>query len=220
MLDVWTGEKITDSANTGNIEGLGKLVGGIVGAVLSGNIEDCSNSGKVLGKTAYVGGIIGIDVSEGKIENCYNINNVSGNGNYVGGITGECIGAEIKSSHNTGYIYSETGLVGGIAGALYKHENGKESKVESCYNTGKIEAKGGANENLNSIAGGIVGETVGNITRCWNSGNVVTEYSAVGGITGASDGEITQCYNKGTLETKNPDVAGWRSSRWNCWTCS
>lgn len=80
--------------------------------------------------------------------------------------------------------------------------------IENCYNTGRIEAKGfSLSANSYSYAGGIAGGNHGNISRCWNSGEV-KGISTIGGITGLSDIYIGNCYNKGNIISVGQDAGG------------
>ena len=79
--------------NTGQVNGRGNYVGGVVGWNDSGaNVENCYNTGSVTGVTGaagssdYVGGVVGLN--SGNVENCYNTGTVTGTDDYVGGVVG------------------------------------------------------------------------------------------------------------------------------------
>ena len=58
--------------------------------------------------------------------------------------------------------------------------------------------KGGSITGKNSV-GGVVGQSFGTITNCYNTGTVSGEYR-VGGVTGdVQNGEVTNCYNTGAV---------------------
>lgn len=201
--------------NLGTVYGK-ERVGGIVGDCannfdnipVGGIITNCYNAGSVNGKTA-VGGITGRAAS---VSNCYNTGSVTGNGEYVGGIAGS-IGAfdgngekdhpkqfSISDSYNSGTVTNLAestewkNYTGGIAGyAVYK------SKINKCYNTGKVESAACA-------AGGILayGNDDVTITNCYNKG-YVKAYNFAAGILAICNKTHTMkcCFN---WSKDNPEV--------------
>ena len=102
--------KAENSGNTGNVEGKGEYVGGVVG---QGRVSLSYNRGDVTGDT-YVGGVSG-NLKE--MDNCYNAGNVSGN-DYVGGIFGAATTTDctLSNSYNAGAVSATGTAVGGIGG--------------------------------------------------------------------------------------------------------
>ena len=125
---------------------------------------------------SYVGGFFGrtVDVvSSLTLENLINEATIVGKGSYVGGI-GASVAPGVKASNliNSGAIYAK-GYVGGIFAIAFD--------VEKLGNSGFVKADG-------DYAGGIVGELKGELSKCYNSGNV-SGVSFVGGIAGSINGE-------------------------------
>ncbi len=121
-----------------------------------------------------------------------------------GGIAGSCSG-EIKNCSVSGSITgtkTQTNYgVGGIAGIMYSGD------ISFCTNTAKISSY--------VKAGGIVGDTEGNISYCSNHGAITgLGTTVIGGIAGETHGRIRDCYNTADLFQTNPDedsggIAGW-----------
>ena len=138
-------------------------------------LKNLKLKGRVSGYS-YVGGFFGrtVDVvSSLTLENLINEATVIGKGSYVGGI-GASIAPGVKASNliNSGAIYAK-GYVGGIFAIAFD--------VEKLGNSGFVKADG-------DYAGGIVGELKGELSKCYNSGNV-SGVSFVGGIAGSINGE-------------------------------
>lgn len=209
--------EVAKCINKTNVISQNAYAGGIAG-LCNGTIIECSNEGYIKAEkndngNSVVAGIVGQmngnNSPDIKIENCHNTGNVYGTGDHVAGIIASLIGGRITNSYNIGNITSETGIVGGIIGDVKIPVQGELSNIENCYNTGIIEAKGIAisNSNGESYSGGIAGGNHGNISKCWNSGEV-KGFSSVGGITGTSEFYIGNCYNKGTITSVGPNANG------------
>ena len=105
--------------------------------------------------------------------------------------------------YNAGTIKNigvESGLVKGkneTAGLVGHNENGK---IEMCYNKAQVEGEG------KNIGGVCAGSMYGEITQCYNTGNItgyITENfgrtcGICGGIYGTS---VSSCYNTGNITT-------------------
>ena len=216
IVGVGVQAKINLCINKGDIESVGSYVGGIAGNALA-EITNSHNEGivKVTGQNSYknscVGGIAGqLDAngySNAKIENCYNTNMVYGKGDHAAGIASFSNG-KIIDCYNTGYVSSETGIVGGIVGDDGATSDGTLPIISNCYNTGKIEAKTYAISTTYIIedgyVGGIAGGNHGDLTKCWNSGDVIGQ-AVVGGIAGISYATITESYNIGAVKATGKD---------------
>ncbi len=95
-----------------------------------------------------------------------------------------------------------TCAVGGIVGEIAYGD----SKITNCYNEADITVS--AKNEL--YAGGIVGQTIADVSVCANEGNITidsflsdkefVDYLAIGGICGVATSTISNCYNKGNFE--------------------
>ncbi|MBQ7306938.1 MAG: hypothetical protein IJW82_00230, partial [Clostridia bacterium] len=205
--------------NTSNDLG---YIGGICGRLEKGELDSVTTTGKIdlqsLNQMA-VGGICGEISSESKVNSAknnqeilvYMLNN-SPNA-YLGGIVGINNG-EIDSCLNTatisGYGRTDTGVdiantyVGGLVGI-------NTSEVKNSYNTGLVQS--------DRFVGGLVCKNEGNISYCFNQGQIstysqlqntftgitaVNAYQYFGGLTAVNEGEISYCYNVGEINVKAP----------------
>lgn len=205
----------TSSTFKGNIDGNGCTIKGLkvdlsiaragfIGALSGGSVKNLTidSTSTIKSSTSDAAGIVGY-MTGGIVENCLNYAMVSGgkqNGGVVANVNND--NAIIRNCKNYGAV-SGTALIGGIVGYL---QNGT---IQTCSNSGKVTATGGA-VTLNSLTGaylgGIVGYANGNISNCYNEGEVTTGTSwgssnIVGGIAGyvASGKTVEYCYNKGTV---------------------
>ena len=111
---------VINCRNYGNINAR-KQAAGIVGSVLSGNVEKCVNEGSVSSQTGMAGGIVAY-LYRGTVSSCLNLGQVSGSSD-AGGIIGYNNGVE---SHFNNY-YSGECTVGGI------NNNDVAGKAEKAY---------------------------------------------------------------------------------------
>ena len=179
-------------------------VGGVAGQV-KGVIKNCTNiGGRVVGKkdangNTQTGGVVGTLVA-GRAQDCYNTGNVTGEGNYVGGVIGGVNpSSTVQDCYNTGDVTGEGNCVGGVAGVA-----GTSSTVQDCYNTGNVTVEG-------DWAGGVVGIAANIVTKCYNTGTIVSKgINGTGGIVGDCVTKIQQdislCFNAGTVQA--PENAG------------
>ena len=200
----------TSSTFKGNLDGNGCTIKGLkvdlsiaragfIGALSGGSVKNLTidSTSTIKSSTSDAAGIVGY-MTGGIVENCLNYATVSGgkqNGGVVANVNND--NAIIRNCKNYGAV-SGTALIGGIVGYL---QNGT---IQTCSNSGKVTATGGA-VTLNSLTGaylgGIVGYANGNISNCYNEGEVTTGTSwgssnIVGGIAGyvASGKKIEYCY--------------------------
>ena len=153
----------------------------------------------VSGSANYMGlfGYIGVN---GRVENLNVSGTVSG-GQYVGGIAGYINGGTVTSCSFTGSV-SGTSNIGGIAGY-------SSGSVTNSSNTG------GTVEGSSSNVGGVVGDNIGTVARCYNA-NAVYGSNNVGGVVGqlsglssSSPASVTNCYNTGNVSgTSSGATAG------------
>ena len=116
--------------NTGDVEGNGANVGGVIGRM--GSISDggkYGNTGNVTNTGKYTGGVIGSwDNNKTSLENAFNTGNVAVTGEDaadVGGIAGRFTGVNIKNCYHT----TEYPLIGN--GEAEKDEI--TGKISNCY---------------------------------------------------------------------------------------
>jgi len=170
------------------------LAGGVTG-FNQGEILNCSVSGSVNG-TSYAGGIAAYN--SGVIMSCYNAAEVVA-AEYGGGIAAYSTG-EIDNCGNTGSVTVTTGAYphgGGIVG------QNLEGTIRDSYNSGSIISE--------RYTGGIAGMHDGIISRCYNTGSVLTDGSnpMSGGIAGYSDGFVEKCYNTGAISAYTDSSNGY-----------
>ena len=165
--------------------------------------------------TAMAGGICGVNYNN--IESCFVTGNFIGNAFgtakiYIGGISGSNNNATISSNYSNAKINiagNSMILSGGISS-----NNFGTSHIEKCYSSSEIMSVGNQDEAIQRI-GGIVGSNTGNISYCYNIGNLSTQgigKSHLGGIIGYSEGNINNSYNNGSItsnvETLQNDYLG------------
>ena len=216
---------ITNSYNTGNIQGVSQ-VGGIIGQTWSSpnTISGCYNTGDITGidATSGVGGIIGhIGTSPTTVENCYNKGKIEGKN--IGGITGYDFGGKYKNCINYGKIISASGYyAGGISGY-----GGKG--YEDCYNYGNISMIN-SGTSCSGYIGGIAAypqfdyENV-NLKNLYNKGNIFgTNIYTEGGVFGYlfnsnsyvntlentyNSGKVTNIVNNSSTGSHTAGIAGY-----------
>ena len=172
---------VSNSYNTGTVNGYGNSTGGINGAY--GIVNNSYNVGTVNG-TSRVGGING---QAGTVNNSYNTGTVNAT-TQIGGISGY-IGT-VNDSYNTGTI-NGTDRTGGISG-----HNGN---VNNSYNAGTINGTG-------NYTGGISGYS-GTINSSYNTGTINGTGLKTGGIIGYI-GTVNNSYNTGTINGSNNETGG------------
>ena len=151
--------------------------GNIIGYSGGSTVKNCSNSSKIAGGTA---GIIGYNA--GTVQNCFN----SGTADFT---TKTYDVWRNENASNPFFEVQSRKNYGGIA--FYS-----SSLIEDCYNLGDF---------LNvRMVGGIVFDMLGgNVTRCYNKGNLKALEFAHGIVNKAYSGnsvDISNCYNSGNIE--------------------
>ena len=135
LSHTWASVGVAVGVNTGLIENVRNYaditavscwVGGITGMNdKPGIIRNCYNAGNVVSGYNSAGGIAGRN--NGGIDNCANAGNVeikllhpkwTNNKNVCGGISTNMTGGYIRNCLNTGYVYAEGSVAGGIIGSL------------------------------------------------------------------------------------------------------
>lgn len=192
----------------------GNNIGGLIG-ITSSPVSNCSSSGTVTTSGDYSGGLIGkasaavsdsfstadvtyigtilignfmgglVGAAQSTVNNCNASGAVNGT-NVVGGLVGDSY-ALISNSHATGHVTANV-YVGGLVGA--------SDKVENCYATGTVHAD-------QSAVGGLVGQSYGNVTKCYATG-AVSGAKSVGGLIGTANMDVSQSYSSSKVTGKIP----------------
>lgn len=171
---------------TGNVNGTGNNVGGLVGYNY-GTISASSATGNVKGVN-YVGGLLGSSVAPYNpdqtpiisVTNSFATGSVNGVG-YVGGLAGSMEGSPIVSSYATGNVAGTASYVGGLVGFVgYGGASASANPISNSYATGNVSGV--------SDVGGLIGhlDFIGydaTIINTYATGNVVGS-SNVGGLVG------------------------------------
>ena len=209
--------EITDCHNEANMSTGGSVVAGIANrSYTQGSnlvISGCTNKGNITGKD-HVAGIISYAYVGVQIENCVNYGTISNNGgSNCGGITAEMSAnstfvSRMRNCINYGDIKAHWAYSGGVAGLV-----GTGSEAYDCYNLGNVTMTaplGGQHTQFAQILaiGGFAGCVRGHVERCWNGGNVSSDYAGCGGFAGIVQGEtqdvirVERCFNLGDVVSK------------------
>ena len=183
---------------TTNYVGLfGFLDGGIVEniEIQSVSITNTSDdTGAAVGRIENNGKVSKVKVLSGSI---------TGN-KRTGGVVGTIKAyGTIENCTNAASVTSNTYNAGGIVGAAYYTESGKEMYITSCTNTGAVTSNG-------NCAGGIVGLSAANVTGCTNRAKITGSVTSIGGIVGEQKtyGSVTKNTNTGSVENTDNDNYG------------
>ena len=161
------GNRVDDShinSFSGHFDGGGHIVSGLYinsndplqgffGQVTTAEIKNLGITNSYISGSYRVGAICGWAVTA-RIEECFSTATVvgtaqAGHTGQVGGIAGYVaysgsVGSTITNCYNTGYVRTESGFCGGIAGELV------HSEASNCYNAGVV---GGKLSEIGAIAG-------------------------------------------------------------------
>ena len=231
LAEVYTNDGVLENnSNAGNVEIrvldllYDKYVGGVFGRYIHKKGSDLVNKGKVsaqvlIASTVKVGGVIGSAdytdsvslasiVNEGAVEVNIDTSEV---GAYVGGVLGysDSKYVEIRDALNKGSVTverksSSLTIVGGVAGLL-SHKN---ARVETSFNYGDVDVRGGNNLKVGGIAGYYASsDTIAVMQKCGNEGNLHAVKTAkktsemnVGGLIGEGWSlHISDSYNSGNV---------------------
>ena len=191
---------MTNCYNTGDIIVWGTNAGGLIGETYTVDMTDCYNTGNVTMKPGMTG-------------NCR-----------MGGLAGEMKG-NIINCYNTGEIYSERPVAGGLIGSAYSRSTTSACAevlyIENCYNTGNVTGKGINVAGLVAYVGYLRGLVIkdshnhGNLT---NNSIATTTDNQVGGLIGEVDSNATsayvryvqmdRCSNTGSITAGRTNVGG------------
>ena len=209
---------VTNSYNTGDVLGY-TGVGGVVGMMYNGAVSGSYNLGTVnttrkvdrSGGTNIdplnMGGIVGDTTEETNasaiIYDVYNKGQIGDEefnyyARHVGGIVGRLSG-DVEKAYNTGDIYNNDTVVGGIAGWWYS------GTINNAFNTGNITAITATELQVGGLVGA-AGANANNLTNAYNLGTIRGYQQAdsqdiyLGGIVGkAANLSIDNVYTLGNL---------------------
>ncbi len=195
-----------------NISEEGNQYQGLFGRIFEGSIKDITVSGSVYAPMSqYVGGIVGL-IHQSTIENCVNNSTVTGH-QYVGGIVGKTnnIEGSLANNYNTGSIFCNGGIVGGIAGY-------SSVPVTNCYNVGAVcllaykWSSSSSYQGVGGIAGNVYGTDV-LLTNCYNTAPIENKTlgtdTPTGGVVGYNTyATYKSCYNTGSVKSSSQYVGG------------
>ena len=209
---------VTNSYNTGDVLGY-TGVGGVIGMMYNGAVSGSYNLGTV-NTTRQVdrsggsnidplnmGGIVGDTTEETNasaiIYDVYNKGQIGDeefnyHARHVGGIVGRLSGA-VEKAYNTGDIYNNDTVVGGIAGWWYS------GTIKNAFNTGNITAITATELQVGGLVGA-AGANATSLTNAYNLGTIRGYQQAndqeiyLGGIVGkAANLRIDNVYTLGNL---------------------
>ena len=177
------------------------IIGGIAGENY-GLIKDCSFKGVVKGND-YVGGIVGMNQLSGNVSFCTSEGFISGV-HFTGGICGENMG-NIANCRNEAMV-NTTNTDTEITIDSMESLNKVLSLIKNGINKEDDEA---SSDVTVSDTGGIVGLSIGIVSRCINNGEIGYEHVGynVGGIAGRQSGYLYSCSNNGKIKGRK-DVGG------------
>jgi hypothetical protein len=209
---------INNSHASGDVSGYA-FIGGLVGYNRDGTITGSHATGAIVGNYE-VGGLVGRHISktsQATIDTCYTTGAVTGR-NRVGGLVGYSQEGSITRSYAAGSVEGEESI-GGLVGSQWSSGEAGHyiAIINECYASGTVEGVEGvgglvANNSTYSLiiysyatgsvtgsgtqaaAGGLVGENMGSIARCYAAGAVAGD-NRVGGLVGYnSGGTVTGSY--------------------------
>ncbi len=214
-----SGTVIKDCTNYADVKGDG--AGGIVGNAYTVTrektniITGCINRGTITcgvgNNTIFpTGGIAGTSVFS-RFENCWNDGEIVNDSFYssgmsFGGIVADAAGSVISGCLNTGKVSvagSSADYVGGIVGTalaekMLASEPATATTVKDCANTGQVWGC------LN--VGGIAGILVGEMERCYNTGEIRISTNHLSGPGGTTDADCAVGGIVGRFQTSYKQV--------------
>lgn len=194
-----------------NISGISAISGGLCGSVEITTFTNCSSSGSIdvtdntYRAEANIGGLIG-DASGATLDYCFSTVSITAGSDYIvkaGGLIGKSTDNDIRSCYAIGNVSVAKGTDRLYAGGLIGYSQGG-TIIQDSSATGDVNIS--VTESHSISAGGLVGDSGGEILRCYATGNVLakTESTDVlifvyaGGLVGQSDNTvIDSCYATG-----------------------
>lgn len=187
---------LTDSSSSSIVSTGGREAGGLVGRN-NGSITNCHAAGSVTANTREAGGLVGYNEA-GNITDSSATGNVTAPNYRVGGLVGYFNNGAISGSHAAG---NATGSerVGGLVGKLTS-----SGSINDSYATGDAESTA----SFSAPVGGLVGTSIGPVSRSFASGTVTAAARDAGGLIGFNNGgTVTECYAVGSVSGTR-DVGG------------
>ena len=173
---------------------------GLFGFIDGGIVENIEIENVSINNSANdTGAAVGRIEKNGKVSNVKVLSGSVTGGKRTGGVVGTIIASgTIEKCTNAATVTSNTYNAGGIVGAAYYTESGKEMYITSCTNTGSVTSNG-------NCAGGIVGLSAANVTGCTNRAKITGSGTSIGGIVGEQKtyGNVTNNTNTGSVENTN-----------------
>ncbi len=208
----YTGGKISNVVNAGDVYGSGTSIGGLVG-FNSASVEQASNAGAIDGDY-YVGGLVGVNASDATLKNLYNSISASITGtDYVGGIAGKNEGKISATSRlvNQGNVVGES-YVGGIAGTNSGTISASLSTGEGTETENRLINQGSVTGLM--YVGGIAGQNtengvIDNVTNevlVLQASEELAQY--FGGIVGDNSGTVTNATNTNEMRAEGANYVG------------
>ena len=160
---------------------------GLFGVAKAAAIKNVIVQGSVSGTSNAAGILARAKTTACTIENCGNEATVTSTGYAAGILANSTTNSTISACYNVGSITSTGSGSNGRAGGILGNVN-SSSPVSDCYNTGNIAASSG-------YAGGIrglLGSTIGQITRCYNAGTVTG--NSTGAIAPGGSNALENCF--------------------------
>lgn len=149
-------------------------VGGLFGLVFGTRIMACMNSAEVNSVKGYLGGVVAV-LSDDLNHSSY-----------------------CEQSCNTGNLYSEAGLAGGIVSSISEF-----SVVKNCFNTGEI---GGDDDMMGGIGASAF---FGSVENCYNAGKVKKPVGFIGDMNiGDILGQASDTYLSNNYYDKDISAVG------------
>jgi len=184
--DFWDGAITNLGVESISVTG-GYATGGLVGAVMGGDVTNCYTNGSVQGTSSGVGGLIGgiWAGSNSTVSFCHSEASVSGTYDIGGLIGGDAGNSQISNCHASGSVACSNNGGGLLATAT--------GDVSSCYATGSVTGTAGL--------GGLIGLAPGgSVTNCYATGSV-TGTSFRGGLIALNSGDVLNCYSVGAVSS-------------------
>ena len=225
-LGTRTGKTYTGKSFKGTFEGNGKTIAGLTVTTCAGEDDSVGFIGVLDGgvvqnvhfadvyinvsESEMAGACVGLMVNNATVRNVTvasgSVAAKRGNGGIAGRMT---VSGTIEGCVNRAAITATGANAGGIAGAAYYTDAGKEMRIADCVNYGNVTNTAGG-------TGGIVGFSAARVTGCKNVAAITGDGTSVGGIAGEQQnyGSIENCENTGNVQNNSTaygtgGIVGW-----------
>jgi hypothetical protein len=179
--------------------GFAAMVGGVAGTVVAGfgstaTIDHVSVTGRVActGNGCAAGGIVGDLDLHSTLTDSWSSASVSGNSDAGGAVAVLNNDAVVRRTFATGPVdcsLANCSAAGGFASTVF----GAGPSLSDIFATGRVTGSPGL------VAGGLVGDNAGTITRAYATGEVNIHAGTIGALFGMNEGTVSQCYGVGFL---------------------